>query len=281
MPRPTTHSPGTTPQSPVPSSQFPRKVTHELLLLLPISFIAGAINAAVGGGGLIGVPALYGVLTSFTPAQIMGVDKFSSVVGHAVSIRQYAARMDLPWRLILPTALTAFAGAYLGVRMLDLMPSAWMRPIVIVVLAVMLVYTWFKPQFGHQDTSREPTRQDLAKGAALGLALGFYDGFIGPGTGSFLLFLFVRFFHFDFLRATACAKVVNCGTNAATLVFLIPAGLVHYGLAVPLGIAAILGSIVGSHLAMKGGNHWIRRLFLTLAIILLVKLGWETIRVWF
>lgn len=255
-------------------------MTHELLILLPISFIAGAINAAVGGGGLIGVPALYGVLTSFTPAQIMGVDKFSSVMGHLTSVRQYARNMDLPWRLMLPTVLTAFAGSYLGVRLLDLMPSHWMRPIVIIVLAAMLAYTWFKPQFGHQDTSRTPTRTDLAKGAALGLALGFYDGFIGPGTGSFLLFLFVRFFHFDFLRATACAKVVNTGTNAATLVFLIPAGMVNYSLAVPLGVAAILGSIAGSHLAMRGGNHWIRRLFLTLAVILLIKLGWETIRVW-
>jgi len=255
-------------------------VTHELLILIPISFIAGAINAAVGGGGLIGIPALYGTLTSFSPAQIMGVDKFSSVMGHGMSIRQYAAKMDLPWRLMLPTAVTAFAGAYLGVRMLDLMPSQWMRPIVIVVLAIMLVYTWFKPQFGHQDTSRTPTREDLLKGGALGLAIGFYDGFIGPGTGSFLLFLFVRFFHFDFLRATACAKVVNFGTNAATLVFLIPAGMVAYHLAIPLGIAAICGSVVGARLAMRGGNHWIRRLFLSLAIILLCKLVWETLRAW-
>lgn len=256
-------------------------MTYELLILLPISFITGAINAAIGGGGLIGVPALYSTLIHFSPAQIMGVDKFSSVMGHAMSIRQYATKMDLPWRLMLPTVITAFAGSYLGVRLLDLMPSQWMRPIVVVVLAVMLAYTWFKPSFGHQDTSRTPTRADLIKGALLGLALGFYDGFIGPGTGSFLLFLFVRFFHFDFLRATACAKVVNFGTNAATLVFLIPAGMVDYRLAVPLGVAAIFGSIAGSHLAMRGGNHWIRRLFLLMAIGLLAKLSWETVRVWF
>lgn len=255
-------------------------LSHELLILLPISFIAGAINAAVGGGGLIGVPALYSTLTSFAPAQIMGVDKFSSVMGHGMSIRQYAKNLALPWRLILPTALTAFAGAYVGVRLLNLMPSHWMRPIVIVVLAVMLVYTWFKPQFGHLDESRTPTREDLLKGALLGFALGFYDGFIGPGTGSFLLFLFVRFFHFDFLRATACAKVVNFGTNAATLVFLIPAGMVAYHLALPLGVAAILGSIAGTWLALKGGNHWIRRLFLILALLLLCKLVWETLRPW-
>lgn len=255
-------------------------MTHELLILLPISFITGAINAAIGGGGLIGIPAFYNVLSSFSPAQIMGVDKFSSVMGHGMSIRQYARNMDLPWRLILPTALTAFGGALLGVSMLKLMPSQWMRPVIIVVLTAMLAYTWLKPQLGHVDTSRSPTRQDLIKGALLGLALGFYDGFIGPGTGTFLLFLFVRFFHFDFLRATACAKVVNFGTNAATLAFLVPAGMVHYGLALPLGCAAIGGSIVGARLAMRGGNQWIRRLFLSLAIIMLLRLVWETAKSW-
>jgi uncharacterized membrane protein YfcA len=174
--------------------------------------------------------------------------------------------------------VAAFVGAYIGVRLLYLMPILWMRPIIIVVVAAMLVYTWFKPKFGHQDTSRTPTRADLWKGAWLGLAIGFYDGFIGPGTGTFLLFLFVRFFHFDFLRATACAKVVNLGTNAASLVFLIPAGMVFYQLAIPMGLAAIGGSIVGARLALKGGNQWIRRLFLTLALLLLCKLVWETVR---
>lgn len=255
-------------------------MSHELLLLLPLAFVAGIINAAVGGGGLIQIPGLYAVLPGFSPAQIMGVDKLSSVMGHAMSVRQYAKNMQLPWRLMLPTGITAFVGAYTGVRMLNLMPIHWMRPVIIVVLAIMLAYTWFKPSFGSQDSSRAPTRGDLAKGALLGFALGFYDGFIGPGTGSFLLFLFVRFFHFDFLRATACAKVVNFGTNAATLVFLIPAGMVAYGLAIPLGVAAILGSVVGTRLAMRGGNLWIRRLFLTLAVVLLAKLVWESVKPW-
>lgn len=252
-------------------------MSHELLLLLPLAFVAGVINAAVGGGGLVQIPGLYNILTAFSPAQIMGVDKLSSVMGHGMSVRQYAKSMNLPWRIILPAAATSFAGAYVGVRLLDLMPTQWMRPIIIVVLLVMLVYTWFKPSFGSQDESRVPTRSDLVKGAVLGFCLGFYDGFIGPGTGSFLLFLFIRFFHFDFLRATACAKVVNFGTNAATLVFLIPAGLVAYWLALPMGAASILGAIVGTRLALRGGNQWLRRIFLLLVLILLCKLVWESV----
>jgi uncharacterized membrane protein YfcA len=251
-------------------------MSYELYILLPVAFIAGIINAAVGGGGLITIPTFYSTLPHFTPAEIMGIDKCSSVMGHLTSVRQFMIRLRLPWKLILPTALSAVIGAYSGIRLLDFMPSAWMRPLVIVVLAAMVVYTWCKPQFGHHDTSQIPDRTDLLKGACLGFAIGFYDGFIGPGTGSFLLFLFIRFFHFDFLRATACAKVVNFGTNFATLFFLIPNGLIHYELAIPLGIAAICGSFIGVKIALRGGNQWIRRLFLILACTLLLKLLWET-----
>ncbi|HEX5125554.1 MAG TPA: TSUP family transporter [Rhodocyclaceae bacterium] len=255
-------------------------MTTELLILLPLAFVTGAINAAVGGGGLIQVPGLYATLTAALPAQLMGTDKLASILGHATSMRQYAMRIELPWRLVLFTSAAAFAGALAGVSIMSVVPASLMRPIVIAIIAVMLVYTWFRPQFGTQEVNKEITRADLYKGLVLGAAIGFYDGFIGPGTGSFLLFLFVRCFHFDFLRATACAKVVNFATNLAALAFLLPAGMVFYRYAIPMGIAGILGALVGSQLAMRGGNHWIRRLFLILAVSLLAKLVWETVSSW-
>lgn len=255
-------------------------MTNELLILLPLAFATGAINAAVGGGGLIQVPGLYAILTSALPAQLMGTDKLASILGHATSTRQYARNMQLPWRLLLLASAAAFAGALCGVSIMYLVPASWMRPIVIVILTSMLGYTWFRPGFGTHDESRPITRNDLYKGLAVGFAIGFYDGFIGPGAGSFLLFLFVRFFHFDFLRATACAKVVNFGTNLAALSFLLPKGMVIYEIAIPMGIAGVLGALLGTRLAIRGGNHWIRRLFLVLAVSLLCKLVWETVRPW-
>jgi uncharacterized membrane protein YfcA len=255
-------------------------MTNELLILLPIAFATGAINAAVGGGGLIQVPGLYAILPYALPAQLMGTDKLASILGHATSMRQYAQNMQLPWRLLLLASAAAFVGALCGVSVMYLVPASWMRPVVIVILAVMLLYTWFRPDFGSQDAHKPISRNDLYKGLVLGFAIGFYDGFIGPGTGSFLLFLFVRFFHFDFLRATACAKVVNFGTNLAALSFLIPTGMVLYATAIPMGIAGILGALLGSRLTMRGGNRWIRRLFLVLAITLLAKMLWETARPW-
>ena len=121
-------------------------------------------------------------------------------------------------------------------------------------------------------------RGDLARGLLVGTAIGFYEGFFGPGAGSFLIFLFIKVFRFDFLRATACAKLVNTSTNLGALAYFIPAGLVRYSMALPMTVAMIAGSYAGSHLAMRGGNHWIRRLFLILAISLLAKLVADLLR---
>ena len=157
-------------------------------------------------------------------------------------------------------------------------PQHLVRPFVVFLLIVMLLYTWFKPDFGNQDAHVPISRNDLIRGLLIGTAIGFYEGFFGPGAGSFLIFLFVRVFHFDFMRATACAKVVNMSTNLGALAYFIPAGLVIYPLAIPMVFAMIGGSFAGSHLAMKGGNRWLRRLFLVLVLGLLSKLVVDLIR---
>lgn len=253
-------------------------MSHELWLLLPIAFTAGLIDAAVGGGGLIQLPGLLAVLPREMPAALFGSNKLASIMGTASATWRYARRIELPWRLVLFAAAAAFCGSYLGARAVHYLPVHVIRPLVVILLAVMLVYTWFKPQFGQVDAGRPLTRKDLWAGLAIGASIGFYDGFFGPGTGSFLIFLFVRFFHFDFLRASACAKAVNLATNLAALAFFLPAGLVLYGIAIPMGLANIAGAQVGTRLALKGGNLWVRRLFLLLALILLSKLVWDLLR---
>lgn len=253
-------------------------MSAEFFVLLPLAFVAGIINAAVGGGGLIVVPGLFATLPQALPAAIMGTDKLSAVMGHLGALRQYTRHLQLPWRLLLPASVAAFCGSYLGARAMYLLPVTWMRPLVIVLLAAMLLYTLFRPSFGTQNVGRKATTADLVKGLALGTAIGFYDGFFGPGAGSFLIFMFVHFFHFDFLRASACAKVVNIATNLAALVFFVPAGTVLYHFAIPMGMAAMVGGVVGTRLALKGGNVWIRRAFVVLALSLLGKLVWETLK---
>ncbi|BCL76958.1 UPF0721 transmembrane protein [Jeongeupia sp. HS-3] len=251
---------------------------QELLFLLPLAFIAGMIDAAVGGGGLILVPGLFTILPRELPAMLMGTNKLAAAMGTLSATWRYARQVKLDWHILLPSAGAAFVGAYLGARAIHLLPASSVRPMVAVLLALMLAYTWFKPAFGGEDAGRPLTRRDLYIGMAIGMAIGFYDGFFGPGTGSFLIFLFVRCFHFDFVRASASAKVVNLATNFASLAFFIPAKLVLFGYAIPMAIANIAGAQVGSHLALKGGNTWIRRLFLTLALVLLAKLSWDMIK---
>ena len=130
---------------------------HELLILIPLAFVAGAINAAIGGGGLIILPGLFSVLPRELPAALMGTDKLSAIFGHLSSLRQYARHIRIPWRLLLPASGAAFCGAYAGASVVYLLPVTLMRPIVMVMLVLMLVYTWFRPHFGHQDTAREPS----------------------------------------------------------------------------------------------------------------------------
>ncbi|KAF0812264.1 hypothetical protein IGB42_03254 [Andreprevotia sp. IGB-42] len=250
---------------------------HELLLLLPLAFAAGLVDAAVGGGGLIMVPGLFAVFPRETPAALMGTNKFAAIMGTASATVRYARQVKLDWHILLPSALAAFCGSYAGARVIHLLPASSVRPLVIGLLLVMLVYTWFKPAFGSEDAGRPLTRRDLYVGLAIGAAIGFYDGFFGPGTGSFLIFLFIRFFHFDFLRASASAKVVNLATNLAALAFFVPAGMVYFSYAIPMAVANIAGAQVGSRMALKGGNLWIRRLFIVLALVLLARLIWQTL----
>jgi uncharacterized membrane protein YfcA len=247
-------------------------MTTELYILLPLTFVAAMLNASVGGGGLVLIPGMLTLFPTAAPATLFATEKCASVAGMATATLQYARKMQLPWRLLALIAGTAFCGAHLGARAIALLPNAWIKPFVVFLLVVMFFYTWYRPDFGKQDTPKPVSKKDLYRGLPIGAAIGFYEGFFGPGAGSFLIFLFVRVFHFDFMRATACAKVVNMATNLGALTYFIPAGFVLLELAIAMMVAMVAGSFVGSHLAMKGGNLWLRRLFLILVLSLLTKL---------
>lgn len=244
----------------------------EFYILLPLTFVAAMLNATVGGGGLVLIPGMFTLFPSAMPATLLATEKCASAAGQATASVQYARRMKLPWKLLAMVSGTAFFGAHLGARAIAVLPATLVKPFIVFLLIAMLIYTWFKPEFGKQDAEIPIERSDLIRGLLVGMAIGFYEGFFGPGAGSFLIFLFIRVFHFDFLRATACAKLVNMSTNLGALAYFIPAGLVWYSMALPMTVAMIAGSYVGSHLAMKGGNQWIRRLFLILVVSLLAKL---------
>ena len=247
------------------------------LTLVFAAFLAGAIDAVVGGGGLIQIPALFAALPGESAATLFGTNKCASVVGTANATWRYARQVQMPWRTILPAALAAFAFSYLGAVAVAWLPKDAVRPLILLLLVLAAVYTLKRKDFGQLHRPAHSGHRELAYALVLGGVIGFYDGFFGPGTGSFLIFLFVRFFGFDFLHASASAKVVNVATNLAALAYFVPNGYVLPLLAGLMALANVSGSMAGTALALKHGSGFVRQVFLIVVGVLIVKFAWDTL----
>jgi hypothetical protein len=246
------------------------------LLLLAAGF-AGFIDAVAGGGGLIQVPALLTALPGEPPATVFGTNKGSSIFGTANAAWRYARRIALPWEVALPAAAAAFVFSFGGAALVSLAPKELLRPLILALLVAVFVYTLFRRDFG--TVARAPTFGGSATRPALlaGALLGFYDGFFGPGAGSFMIFAFVRFFGLDFLRASSAAKVVNFSTNLAALAWFAPTGHVLWQLALAMALFNIAGAMAGSRLAIRHGSGFVRGVFLAVTAVLIVKFGYDTL----
>ena len=246
----------------------------DISLLCAFAFCAGLIDAAVGGGGLIQIPALFNAFPSAPPATLFGTNKLASICGSSVAARSYFGKVQVPWSLVFPAALAAFVMAFLGAAAVSFVPQHLMRPLVLVLVVAMAVYTFVKKDFGKIQRAKHIGTRERVLSVVIGGAIGFYDGIFGPGTGSFLIFLFIRYFSFDFLQASAAAKLVNIATNLAALLYFLPTGNVFYAVAIPMAIFNMAGGWVGSRVAMKHGAGFIRILFLVLLGLLILKLAY-------
>jgi uncharacterized membrane protein YfcA len=246
-----------------------------LPLLCVFAYLAGLIDSAVGGGGLVQIPALFAILPRELPVLLLGSNKLTSALGTFFAARSYLRRVTLPWVVILPAACAAFVMAFVGAAAVSHVPKNIMRPMVLVLLLLIGFYTLRKKDFGALHAPRVIGTQEKIMALGFGAAIGFYDGLFGPGTGSFLIFLFIRYYGFDFIHASASAKFVNLATNIAALAFFIPAGHVWYLIAIPMGICNIAGALTGSWLAMRQGTAFVRQLFLVLTGSLIIKLSYD------
>lgn len=251
-----------------------------LLFLILAAFLAGGVDAVVGGGGLIQIPALFMAYPGQSAATLFGTNKCASIVGTLNASWRYARRVNMPWRTILPAALAAFAFSYLGAAAVAWLPKDAVRPLILLLLIGAAAYTLSRKDFGQRHQPAHGGCRELVYALLLGGLIGFYDGFFGPGTGSFLIFLFVRFFGFDFLHASASAKVVNVATNLAALIYFLPHGFVLPWLALLMALANVSGSLLGSWLALKQGSAFIRRVFLRVVGMLIIKFAWDTFAAW-
>jgi uncharacterized membrane protein YfcA len=250
-------------------------------LLCLAALLAGLIDGMVGGGGLIQLPALLLLLPDVPVPTALGTGKVASLAGTAASLYRYLHGLQavpIRWRTVGVAAAVAGCFALLGARAVSGLDKELVRPLVLALLVLMAAYTFWRKDFGSLHAPRLHGRRELLTGAALGAALGFYDGFFGPGTGSLLLFAFVGLFGYDFLAASASAKVVNVATNIAGLAYFVSTGQVLYHIALPMAACNMLGSSLGARLALRRGTGFVRVLFLAVVSGFILKLGWDMYR---
>ena len=214
----------------------------EWIVVSLASLLAGFVDAIVGGGGLILLPALFATFASAPPATLLGTNKSASFWGTAMATWQYSRRVQVPWRAMLPAALAGFAGSFMGAWAVTLASPDFLRKLLPLVMCAVLVYTLAK--------------KDL-------------------GMGSFFIFAFVRLLGFDFLNASVSAKLLNLATNLAALVLFALKGHIWWHFMLPLALANVAGSLLGTYMALRHGTGFVRGIFIVVVSALIVKTGYD------
>ena len=243
----------------------------DLLIVSMAAVLAGFVDAIVGGGGLVMTPTLFATFPTTHPATLFGINKSSAVWGTAFAAWQYARRVTLRWRVLLPAAVAAALGAVCGAWTVTVVSPDLFRRLLPFILIVVLLYTLAKKDLGRHHLPRLGLRAETLVACAIGAVLGFYDGFFGPGTGSFLVFLFVRALGYDFLHASASAKCINVATNAAAALMFASKGHVVWHFAAVMAVANIAGSVIGTRVALKHGAGFVRGMFIAVVSLLILK----------
>jgi len=240
------------------------------------AFLAGFIDSIVGGGGLIQTPAMLVFLPHVPIPTLFGTGKVSGIAGTAAALFSYARQVKINWKTILPAALTALVFSFIGARAVSHISADALRPVVLVLLIAVAVYTFIKKDLGALHAPKLTPLKELLCGLLLGMLIGFYDGFFGPGTGSFLIFAFVGIFGFSFLAASASAKLVNVATNLSALAYFAYSGQILYYIGIPMAVCNIIGSQIGSRLAIAKGSGFVRVFFLLIVSVIICKFAYDS-----
>jgi uncharacterized membrane protein YfcA len=250
-----------------------RLTAADIALLCLAAFAAGGLDAVVGGGGLLQLPALLLVLPHSPVVQLLGTNKLASVVGTGSAAATYSRRVDMHAPTAIRMAIAAFLGSALGALLATVVGSRVLRPVVLLALLAVWLYTLRRPGLGEQEALRLSPQRQAGVAVVGGALIGLYDGFVGPGTGSFLVFLLVGAVGLSFLHASATAKAVNTMTNLAALLLFGLLGHVLWRLGLAMAGCNLAGSQIGARLAIRRGSAWVRRVFLVVVAALIVRLA--------
>ena len=247
----------------------------EWIIVTLASLLAGFVDAIVGGGGLILLPALFATFASAPPATLLGTNKSAAFWGTAMATWQYSRRVQVPWQAMLPGAAAGFVGSFLGAWAVTLVSPDFLRKLLPLVMVAVLAYTLARKDLGMHHTPRFQDRAEQLLVCAIGLVIGLYDGFFGPGTGSFFVFAFVRLLGYDFLNASVSAKLLNLATNVSAIILFAMKGHIWWHFMVPLAIANVAGSMLGTYMALRHGTGFVRAIFILVVGVLILKTGYD------
>ena len=251
---------------------------HTLIWLCGAAFAAGMTDAIVGGGGLIQLPALLILLPSAAVPSVMGTNKLSSIFGTSAAALAYSRRVTIDWPVTIAAASSAFVLAMLGALAVTHFNPSGVKPFILVVLIAMAFFTFLHRDFGTMSSERVQGAARLWRSVLIGAALGFYDGFVGPGTGTVLIFLFIGAIGMDFLNSSATAKIVNVATNLAALIYFGATGHILYAYAIPMAGCNIIGGITGANLTIARGNRFVRVFFLVMIVAIIARFAYDVVR---
>jgi len=249
--------------------------TYVLFLLCLAAFVAGFIDAIVGGGGLIQTPMGLILLPNLPVSTVIGTFKVPAFSGTSFAAYQYLKKVDMNWKLLSIMMLLAFPSAFLGSTLLTYVSNDFMKPLLLVVLSFLVIYTYAKKNFGQHIEKNHSKRTQIWNAIGISFVVGLYDGFIGPGTGSFLVVAFIAIMGFDFLHASANAKMVNLSTNFGSICLFMLKGKIIWTIAIPMAISNAFGGWIGAKLAVNKGNSFIRIFFLVVVVGTLIRFAYD------
>ena len=250
-------------------------MSAEIIILCIAAFAAGFIDAIVGGGGLVQTPATLITLPQYPVATLLGTTKIPSFIGTSIAAFQYSKKVSLQWKLLGLMCIIALLAAATGSYIVTMVSNRFMKPVIFYVLIAVAVYAYTKKNFGTAITKTLDSKRELLYGILFAVIIGFYDGFIGPGAGSFLVLFFIGVLGFDFFKASAHAKFVNLATNMGSIIFFTGSGHILFQFAIPMAIFNFIGSFFGARIAILKGNKFIRIFFLLVIAGTIIRFGYD------
>lgn len=250
-------------------------MTTEIILLCLAAFGAGFIDAIVGGGGLLQTPAALILLPQYPVATVIGSLKIPAFTGTSMAAIQYTRKIQMDWARLGWMAAIACLAAFGGSVLLTRVDNHFMKPLLLIILIIVATYTYTKKDLGTHTEKNHSGAKEAWYCAIISLIIGFYDGFIGPGTGSFLVLAFIGVLGFDFLKASAHAKLINLATNLGSIVFFLGSGRILLHIAIPMAVCNALGGIIGARLAIIKGNKFIRVFFLAVVVGTILRFAYD------